>query len=107
MASISGCSPQGQAHSRLSRYNSRPPALAKSTVNDRVESPSRDRNANFQDVEISNSVPETTSTTSRFFRSDHSVYTVQSDYDASIANVQQEKLISFSATSSGRDFLVG
>ena len=54
MASNSGHSHQGQAHSRLSERDSRPTVSPKPTNNDRVESPSRDNDSNLQDMGNSN-----------------------------------------------------
>ena len=50
MASISGHSHQGQAHSRLSEHDSRPPVSAKSANNAKVESPPQDRDSNLRDM---------------------------------------------------------
>ena len=47
--------PQVGLHTRLSEHDSRLLISTKSANNDRVESPSRDRNPNLQDMEISNS----------------------------------------------------
>ena len=55
VATISGHSPHGQAHSRLSERASRPPVSAKSATNDRVDSPSQDHNSNLRDLGIPNS----------------------------------------------------
>ena len=43
---------QSQDRVRLFQCNNGPPVLARSTITDRVESPSRDRNTNFRDMGI-------------------------------------------------------
>ena len=55
MASILRHCPQGQAHSRLSGRDNRPPVSVKSANNDRVDSPSRDHDLNLHNIWNSNS----------------------------------------------------